>query len=237
VLAASDAGRESEPAAPAAHVIRGRAYEGDGLQNALGKALYDISLVRSSGPNGDHLRVVSTAFDGREFLVQDIDFDRGGTPTHYAMVNSAARHQGRLEVTPTKLLIEFSSDGKKQSASVARPPVFAVGASVLDLVEAHTEDLVAGKEVRFGVAALDRLQVFDVKLERERDEGQAVPEVRAGRWIVVALKPSNGLFALFAPKMRILLDVERKKVAMVIGPMPSSEPGGGMSSGSVRYER
>jgi hypothetical protein len=235
----SDAGTAAEASdSLATRITRGRAYAGDGLDTQpLGRPLYEITLQRQVLSSGSRLRVTSTTADGGPFLVQVVDFDQGA-PIHYTMTNTATNQRGTLEVTPTELVMQFTDNGKTKSARERRPRLFAVGASVLDLVESHAADLAAYRELTFSMVALDRLQLFDLKVIREHPKDrEAIPEIATGRWMVLRLEPANGLFALFAPKPHMVVDVKSGKVAQVIGPLPSPEPGvGRISNGTIRYD-
>jgi hypothetical protein len=227
----------TETSALESHTVSGQAYEGEHLtDHDRSPPLYSVSLVAEQGPGVDRLRIINTDAHGRQFILQMIDFD-GESPRAYAFTNSAARQKGQLTVTPNELIMELTEDGKTKSVRAPRPPLFAVGPSIARIIERHIGEIAAGKSVAFRMVAVNRLQIFALRVIREPSlPDEPLAQVRSGEWLRLRTEPESAVARVFAPKIVSIVDAHSGRTLFVVGPLPSPVEGAGMlKKGTIHY--
>jgi hypothetical protein len=218
--------------------VAGMAYEGEHLALVDSSTpLYTLSLTTERSAGVDRMQVVDRDRSGRGFCTQTVDF-AGGSPKGYTFSNPGANQTGRLTVTPTEIVMEFTEGGRTRVAREARPALFAVGPSVTRLVEQHVTDLLAGRTVVFRMVVVNRLETYGFRVVRESaDAGEPLVQVRSGQWMRVRIEPDSGIARMFAPKIVSIVDARTGQTLAVNGPIPSPAPEGGViKGGTIRYE-
>jgi hypothetical protein len=217
--------------------ISGKAYEGEHLSFVdASDPLYTLSVTTMKSPGVDRVLIHDLDQGGRSFAAQTIDFD-GVSPKSYAFSNSVAQQSGKLSVTPTELVMEFTEGGKTSVAREARPALFAVGPSIARLVEQHVGALAAGRTVLFRMVVVNRLETHGFRAVREpASSDETIPQVKAGKWLRVRIEADGGMARLFAPKVALIVDVQTGQTLAVSGPIPSPTNSGMIKKGTIRYE-
>jgi hypothetical protein len=193
---------------PPLRTVSGRAYEGQHLAPVdSATPLYTLSVTTQKGAGVDRIQIID--FDhGRTFFTQTIDFD-GTSPKSYAFSNSVAKQTGKLTVTPTQLVMELTDHGETKVEREARPALFAVGPSIMRLVEQHVADLSAGRAVMFRMVVVNRLETYGFRAVREPSRSdEPIPQVKAGQWMRVWVEPDSGMARMFAPKVLVIVDAK-----------------------------
>jgi hypothetical protein len=216
----------------------GNAYEGELLSGSgWPKPLYAVRLVKAKGRGVDRLRTVYTDGGGRAFFTQSVDFE-GGAPKAYAFSNEVLHQAGKLSVTPTELVMEFTENGNTKVAREPRPPLFAVGPSVTRLLETRVGEIAAGRPVAFRMVAVQRLESFGVRVVREPARpDEPLPEVKAGRWMRLRIEPESAILRVVAPKILLVVDAATGRTQLMSGPLPSPDAAvGTVKKGTLRYD-
>jgi hypothetical protein len=219
------------------HTVSGKAYEGEHPTNLERLTpLYSVSLVTEKGPGIDRLRVTNTDERGRQFFIQTIDFD-GDSPRTYSFSNSAAQQSGKLWVTAGELIMELTEDGRTRTIRSPRPAVFAVGPSISRIIERHIGEIAAGKAFALKMAAVNRLQIFALRVMREPNQADdPIAQVRSGEWLRLRTEPESAVARMFAPKITSIVDTRSGRTLLVVGPLPSPVGGAGiLKKGTIRY--
>ena len=218
--------------------VSGKAYKGEHLSGSnWPEPIYSVSLVSEKGPGIDRLRITNTDPRGRLFFTHTVDFE-SDSPTAYTFSNTAAKQEGKLAVTARELLMELTEDGKTKTAKESRPPLFAVGPSIMRIVEKHIGEIVAGRTIAFRMVAINKLQTFALRMSREPAQAnEPIPQIKSGQWIRLRVEPESSIGRLFAPKISNMVDAKTGQTLFVTGPLPSPDSGVGMlKEGTIRYE-
>jgi hypothetical protein len=133
--------------------------------------------------------------------------------------------------------MELTEQGKTKTTRSPRPAVFAVGPSIGRIIERHVAELAAGKSIAFKMAAVNRLQVFALRVIREPNRAdEPIAQVRSGEWLRLRTEPESGVARMFAPKITSIVDARSGRTRLVVGPLPSPVDGAGMlKTGTIRY--
>jgi hypothetical protein len=223
---------------PTLRTVSGKAYEGEHLALVdSSPPLYTLSLTTEKSPGVDRMRVVDFDSKGRSFCTQTVDFD-GGSPKAYTFSNPIANQTGKLTVTPTEIVMEFTEGGRTRVSREARPALFAVGPSITRLVEQHVADLSAGRTVAFRMVVVNRLETYGFRAVRESPSSdEPIVQVKSGQWMRVRVEPDSGIARMFAPKVVSIVDARTGQTLAVKGPIPSPGADGGIiKGGTIRYE-
>src|SRR5262249_14001522 len=174
---------------------------------------------------------------GRSFCTQTVDFN-GGSPTAYTFSNPIANQTGKLTVTTTEIVMEFTEGGRTRVSREARPALFAVGPSITRLVEQHVADLSAARPVASRRVVVTRLETYGFRAVRESPSSdEPIVQVKSGQWIRVRVEPDSRIARMFAPKVVSIVDARTGQTLAVNGPIPSPGADGGViKGGTIRYE-
>jgi hypothetical protein len=235
-LAASETASPSPgPPEVVSSIVRGNAYEGDQLDTATISPVISVKLVREMSGGTNRLRTSTFDRNGQEFLSQTVTFE-SGLPSSFSMSSPTAGTSGSLVVTKNELVMDFTDRGRHRTEHKKRPQLFAVGPSVLALIESHISALRSGKEVEFEMVVLNRLDTFSLKLVPIHDDQRRLPQLGDGSWIEIALQPRDPIARLFAPKMVAIVEAASGRTVMFLGPLPT--PSGEMGKiGIIKYDR
>jgi hypothetical protein len=87
------------------------------------------------------------------------------------------------------------------------------------------------------VVAPARLESFAVRVVREPARAnEAIPEVKAGRWLRLRIEPESAILRLVAPTIQLVVDAKTGRTALMSGPIPSPDPAvGTIKKGTLRY--
>jgi hypothetical protein len=235
-LCTPDAARALDP--PTVRTVAGKAYEGEHLALVDSSTpLYTLSLTTEKSPGVDRMKVVDVDRSGRTFCTQTVDFD-GASPKDYTFSYPSANQAGKLTVTPTEIVMEFTEGGKTRVSREARPALFAVGPSITRLVEQHVADLSAGRPVVFQMVVVNRLETHELRAVRESvGSDEPIAQIKSGQWMRVRIEPDSGIARMFAPKIVSIVDARTGQTLAVNGPIPSPGADGGViKGGTIRYE-
>jgi hypothetical protein len=235
-LCASDGARAQDP--PTVRTVQGTAYEGEHLALVDSSTpLYTLSVTTEQGLGVDRIQVIDFDRSGQSFVTQTIDFD-GAAPKAYTFSNPVASQAGKLTVTPTEVVMEWTEGGRTKVSREPRPAVFAVGPSVTRLLEQHVADLSAGRTVVFRMVVVSRLATYGFRAVRESARSdEPIAKIKSGQWMRVRVEPDSGIARMFAPKIVSIVDARTGQTLAVHGPIPSPGADGGiLKGGTIRYE-
>jgi hypothetical protein len=224
--------------APSETNVSGKVYEGEHLALVdSSPPLYDLTLTTKKGSGVDHEQIVDVDPKGNRFCTQTLDFD-GDVPKAYTLSNTVTGQAGKLTVTPSELVLEWTEGGKTKVAKVARPALFAVGPSIGRLIERHLADLTAGRRVAFRMVVLNRLDTYGFRaVVAAKSSDEPIPQIKSGRWLRVHVEADSGIARLFAPKITAIVDAKTGVTLAVNSPMPSPRADESvLKSGTIRYE-
>jgi hypothetical protein len=219
---------------PPAHrvVTTGEAFEGNWV-NPTGSPP-PLFHVRLEWEGESQLTATNTDRSGQVVLQQVLQF-AGSLPVSYSMTSPGAEQEGRLTVTADELVMESVDHGEKKTARKKKPKLFTVGPGITAFIEHHLPELKGGQQVEFEMVVVNRLDTYALKLVVVPGDETGVPEVADGRWLKVAIRPTNLVAGLFAPKMEAFVDSATGRMVAFRGPMPNAD-GTLLKVVTVRYD-
>lgn len=147
---------------------------------------------RTIAADGISSRTVYTGADGKELVVEKMDFDLTGAPAKYSIEHTQSNSAGTVEVKEKKLVFSYrSADGKVKNNEEDLPELWATGPLLVPMMAKRWESLMKGEAVKFRFASWERAET--VGFEIFKDGQGKTPDGR--ETVIMKMKPSSFIIA------------------------------------------
>ncbi|MBU6374863.1 MAG: hypothetical protein KGQ59_02600, partial [Bdellovibrionales bacterium] len=147
---------------------------------------------RTIAADGLSIRTVYNGTDGKELVIEKMEFDSAGAPAKYSVDHLQSGTAGSVEVKEKKLVFSYrSADGKVKSHEEDLPELWATGPLLIRMMAKHWESLMKGEALKFRFASWERAETVGFEIFKD---GQG--KTSDGRDVVIMkMKPSSFIIA------------------------------------------
>jgi hypothetical protein len=173
-----------------------------------------FKLKRTETPESDGSLLISgqyTTLDGRDVVREDA-WVKQGRLYKYVQEQRQLGEWGVMESRDGRLHFSWSNGSKSEGGEEAVPPNLIVGATSIDYLAQHWNELLAGKDVNVRLAVLDHQETVGFKFYAT-GEG-----TRAGKDVVyVTLKPTSFFVSLMVKPIQMIFDKTSARILELRG--------------------
>ncbi|MFL5812898.1 MAG: hypothetical protein ACJ763_04925 [Bdellovibrionia bacterium] len=187
----------SQPSATSS-VIRSKTYEAGSNRT---KPLFD--MVREEKTDGDQTTIIESYTDlqGNEVFRGETKL-QGGKIASYDLQQKQLHESAKILVKDGKIFFEYTNrDGKVKKDEEKWHDNFVLGATLLRYIRAHSDDLMAGRDIdmRFGVP--DRCETVGFKIFKEEEK-----KIDGRDVIIAKMKPTSVIIAALVKPLYFYID-------------------------------
>lgn len=183
-----------------------RQFSGKAVDQATGQWLYTEQHQQTyQGERWLAGRIRYVSPQGQLIAEKTLDFSQDPfVPLTRMRQPGVAYEEAITQVTPETVTMETVQDGQRKTEEVRRPPVLAADSGFHSFVQAHLDELVAGKTVALAFGVVSQRSSFRFRVRKTELSTQG------GQTLVRLLAEPDSLLRLLAEPLTLVYDVQTR---------------------------
>lgn len=183
-----------------------RQFSGKAVDQATGQWLYTEQHQQTyQGERWLAGRIRYVSPQGQLIAEKTLDFSQDRfVPLTRMRQPGVAYEEAITQVTPETVTMETVQDGQRKTEEVRRPPVLAADSGFHSFVQAHLDELVAGKTVALAFGVVSQRSSFRFRVRKTELSTQG------GQTLVRLLAEPDSLLRLLAEPLTLVYDVQTR---------------------------